>query len=94
MLRLLERMKLDVTVHGFRSTFRDWAEECTNYPRRVIELALAHGNPDEVEAAYLRSELLDRRRALMDEWAAYCRSPLVGTGDNVTSIAEAKKRAG
>ena len=58
-------------AHGFRSSFRDWAAECTDAPREVCELALAHVNSDRVEAAYRRSDLFDRRRVLMNDWAAY-----------------------
>ena len=61
-----------VTVHGFRATFRNWAAEQTSYPREVCENALAHQLPDKVEAAYLRSDLLDKRRALMQDWARFC----------------------
>ena len=57
--------------HGFRSTFRDWAAEETNHPREVVEAALAHTVQNKVEAAYARSDLFERRRRLMDEWAAY-----------------------
>ena len=77
MLAVLKRMKRgDVTVHGFRSTFRDWAAEQTAYPREVIEHALAHRLADAAEAAYQRGDLLRKRRALMDDWAAYCATPL------------------
>lgn len=62
----------DVTSHGFRSSFRDWANERTHYPREVCELALAHDERDQTEAAYSRSDLLEKRRALMADWAAYC----------------------
>jgi integrase len=73
LLRLLERMgRPDLTVHGFRSTFRDWAAERTNFPREVAEQALAHSLPDKVEAAYRRGDLFDKRRQLMDAWARYC----------------------
>ena len=61
----------DITVHGFRSTFRDWANECTHYPRKVCELALAHDERDQTEGAYSRSDFLEKRRALMSDWAAY-----------------------
>ena len=61
-----------ITVHGFRSTFRNWAAEQTSYPRDVCEHALAHQIPDKVEAAYLRSDLLDKRRTLMEDWAQFC----------------------
>ena len=57
--------------HGFRSSFRDWAAEETNQPREVAEAALAHVVRDKVEAAYARSGLFERRRQLMNEWAAY-----------------------
>ena len=70
------------TVHGFRSAFRDWAAERTNAPHAVMERALAHAVADAVEAAYARSDLLERRRALMAEWAAY----LSGGGATVVSL--------
>lgn len=72
---VLKRMGLDssrATAHGFRSTFRDWAGETTNYPREVIEHALAHQLKDKAEAAYARGSLFDKRRALMQDWARYC----------------------
>ena len=62
----------DLTVHGFRSTFRDWCAEATVHPREVAEQALAHALPDKVEAAYRRGDMLEERRRLMEEWAAYC----------------------
>ena len=72
MLKLLERMgRRDLTVHGFRSTFRDWAAEQTSFPREVAEAALAHTNKDKTEAAYLRSDFLEPRRQLMEAWAAF-----------------------
>lgn len=75
MLKLLERMgRADLTVHGFRSTFRDWAAEQTNFPNHVVEMALAHAIGDKVEAAYRRGGLLEKRRQLMDAWAKYCGS--------------------
>jgi integrase len=73
MLVLLERMKRkDLTVHGFRSTFRDWTAEQTDYPREVAEMALTHTIDDKVEAAYRRGDLFEKRRRLMDEWARFC----------------------
>jgi integrase len=73
MLALLERMeRSDLTVHGFRSTFREWAAERTNFPREVAEHALAHSLPDKVEAAYQRGDLVDKRRQMMDAWAKFC----------------------
>ena len=72
-LQLLKRMgKGDLTAHGFRSTFRDWAAEHTAFPRDVAELALAHSIGDKVEAAYRRGDLFEKRRNLMDAWAGYC----------------------
>ena len=62
----------DITVHGFRSSFRDWAAEATGYPREVAEAALAHTLRDKVEAAYRRGDLFEKRRRLMDDWAAWC----------------------
>jgi integrase len=77
MLALLERMgRDDITVHGFRSTFRDWAAEMTNYPREVAEMALAHVVEDKVEGAYRRGDLFEKRRRLMEEWARYCVKPV------------------
>lgn len=76
MLTLLGRMgRGDVTAHGFRSTFRDWAAERTNFPREVAEAALAHAIEDKVEAAYRRGDLFDKRRRLMDAWAEFCAKP-------------------
>jgi integrase len=73
MLTLLKRMKRqDITVHGFRSTFRDWAAEQTDFPREVVELALAHAVGSAVENAYRRTDLFDRRRQLMEAWAMFC----------------------
>ena len=72
MLMLLRRMGIeDVTVHGFRSTFRDWASEVANAPREIAELSLSHKIGNEVEQAYARSDLLERRRVLMERWAAF-----------------------
>ena len=71
---VLRRMGADITVHGFRSTFRDWTAERTNTPSWVAEKALAHVVADKVEAAYRRGELLDKRRILMAQWAQYCES--------------------
>ena len=71
MALLLHELEIDAVPHGFRSSFRDWAAECTDAPREVCELALAHVNRDRVEAAYRRSDLFDRRRILMNDWATY-----------------------
>src|SRR5262249_12052456 len=69
---LLKRMGKDITAHGFRSTFRDWAAETTNTPNHVVEQALAHAIANAVEASYRRGDLFEKRRKLMDEWAEYC----------------------
>lgn len=72
MLMLLRRMKIEnVTVHGFRSTFRDWASEAAQAPREIAEMSLSHNVGNTVERAYARSDLLDRRRALLERWAQY-----------------------
>jgi integrase len=77
---ILRRMgRNDLTVHGFRSTFRDWAGEQTNFPREVCEQALAHAIPGAAEAAYRRGDLLQKRQKLMQAWADYCAKP-AGTG--------------
>jgi integrase len=76
MLMLLRRMgRGELTAHGFRSTFRDWAAERTNFPREIAEMALAHVVSDKVEAAYRRGDLLAKRRQLMDAWGRYCTAP-------------------
>ena len=72
----LKAMGVAATVHGFRSSFRDWAAEQTAYPREVCEMALAHSIPNKVEAAYRRGDLLEKRRRLMQDWAAFCASPV------------------
>ena len=78
-----------VTVHGFRSSFRDWGAEQTSFPSAVLELALAHVNKDRVEAAYQRSDLFERRRELMNAWGSYCS----GKG-KVIELAPARLTAG
>jgi integrase len=79
LLMLLRRMKRDdLTVHGFRSSFTDWAAERTAYPREVVEMALAHAIGNAVEAAYRRGDLFERRRKLMDAWAGVCTAPNEG----------------
>jgi integrase len=75
MLKLLERMGRDITTHGFRSTFRDWAAEQTAFPREVAEMALAHAVESKVEAAYRRGDLFAKRMKLMAAWADYCSRP-------------------
>lgn len=75
LLAILRRANLEATPHGFRSTFRDWAGERTNYPRELAEVALAHVKGDESEAAYWRGDVLERRRCLMNDWAAFIAAP-------------------
>jgi integrase len=90
MLQLLERMgRDDVTVHGFRSAFRDWAAERTNYPREVAEAALAHVLSDKTEAAYLRGDLFEKRRRLMLEWERFCQN----SAGKVLSLSKRSKTA-
>ncbi|MEI6572565.1 MAG: integrase arm-type DNA-binding domain-containing protein [Alphaproteobacteria bacterium] len=74
MSKVLRQMQVEVTVHGFRSTFRDWVSEKTNHSPELAEMALAHTIMNKVEAAYRRGDLLERRRQLMDDWASYCDS--------------------
>jgi integrase len=72
MLELLRGLRPGSTVHGFRSSFRDWAGDSTDFPRDTIEMCLAHAVEDEVEAAYRRSDMIAKRRRVMDAWASYC----------------------
>ncbi len=77
---ILRRMKIEnATVHGFRSSFRDWAGNVSNFPRELVETALAHVIGDKAEQAYRRSDALEKRRKLMDAWAAYCATPKTGS---------------
>ncbi len=85
MLNLLKRMKRgDLTVHGFRSTFRDWAAEQTTYPHEMAEMALAHTIDNKVEAAYRRGDLFKKRIRMMQDWQKHCET--VATKANVTPI--------
>ena len=82
MLMTLRRMgQDDLTAHGFRSSFRDWAAETTTYPAGVVEMALAHAVGDKVEAAYRRGDLFQKRRRLMEDWATYCGRVAPATGE-------------
>jgi integrase len=85
MSMLLRRMKADCTVHGFRSSFRDWAAECTGYAHEVCEMALSHTIGNKAEAAYRRGDMFEKRRRLMDDWAAYCARPF-SSADSVVPI--------
>jgi integrase len=81
---VLRRMKIeDATVHGFRSSFRDWAGNVSNFPREITETALAHVIGDKAEQAYRRSDALEKRRRLMEAWASYCEPKKAG---NVVQI--------
>lgn len=75
-LMLLRRMHISVTVHGFRSSFRDWSSETTNFSRAVCEMALAHAIGDKTEAAYRRGDLFEKRRKLMQAWSDFCVSKM------------------
>lgn len=88
MSMLLRRMKIDATVHGFRSAFRDWAAERTGYAHEVCEMALAHVIGNKAEAAYRRGDLFEKRQRLMNDWAAFCISA-AGTNE-VTPIRQTK----
>jgi integrase len=88
MAMLLRRMGRgnDLTVHGFRSTFRDWCSEATSYDRETAEAALAHTLRDKVEAAYRRGDLFEKRRRLMSDWARFCATPMAAGGAAVVPI--------
>ena len=72
MADVLAKLRAGITVHGFRSAFRDWAAETTGYPNHVVEMALAHAISNGVEAAYRRGDLFEKRRRLMADWADFC----------------------
>ena len=72
MAMLLRRMKSGITVHGFRSSFRDWTSEATGFSHEVCEMALAHTISNKAEAAYRRGDLFEKRRRLMADWATFC----------------------
>jgi integrase len=91
MIMMLRRMKLnDISVHGFRSSFRDWCGDATTFPREVAEAALAHKVGNEVERAYRRSDALEKRRKLMQAWAYYVAA---SKGGNVLKFDKARNRA-
>jgi integrase len=69
---LVHRMGYECTTHGFRSTFRDWAGECTSFPREIAEAALAHVTGNAVERAYRRGDAFEKRRVLMQQWGTFC----------------------
>jgi integrase len=76
MLKLAHELRPGITVHGFRSSFRDWAAETTTFPNHVVEMALAHSVGNKVEAAYRRGDLFEKRKELMAGWASFCCSKL------------------
>ncbi len=86
LVMILRRMKIDATVHGFRSSFRDWAGEETQVAREIAEAALAHVSGDATERAYRRGDALERRRLLMDAWASYCEPAAAGKARKVVPI--------
>jgi integrase len=81
MAELLKEMRKGLTVHGFRSSFRDWVAERTNFPREIAEAALAHVVKDKTEASYQRGDLLQKRSRLMRDWAVYCSVPAPAAGE-------------
>jgi integrase len=85
MKRAAERINPDITVHGFRSSFRQWAAERTAVPREICEAALAHVIVSDVEQAYARGAGFEKRRHLMEMWARHCAAPVAG-GDNVVAL--------
>lgn len=87
MAQCLKRLDVDATVHGFRSTFRDWAGDCTSFPRETAEAALSHLVGDEAERAYRRGDALAKRRKLMDAWSSYCSGQISG---NVVAMKRSK----
>jgi integrase len=91
MLQLLRGMHPGLTVHGFRSTFKDWCSERTHFPNIVSEMALAHKISDKVEAAYRRGDLFTKRANLMKQWSAYLAKP-APTGATVTDLAEQRAK--
>ena len=92
MPEVLQQMEQsDVTVHGFRSTFRDWAAEATAYRNHVVEQALAHTIGNAVEAAYRRGDLFEKRRHLMNDWAAFCERVAVGGAMLETTVTLRKR---
>lgn len=95
LLSLLKRMgRSDITTHGFRSTFRDWAAEQTDFPREVAEMALAHAVSNKVEAAYRRGDLFDKRRQLMNDWGAFTGLPMHERSPEAGGVRKGRNRAG
>ena len=72
---VMRRLGVDAVPHGFRSTFRDWVGELTQYPSDLAEIALAHTLANKTEAAYRRGDALEKRRRMMEDWAEFCLTP-------------------
>lgn len=85
---VIRRMEAPCVPHGFRSTFRDWAAECTNYPSEMAEMALAHTISDKVEAAYRRGDLFEKRRKMMADWALFCATQRTSQGTPAATLDE------
>ena len=86
-LMLLRRMGLDnLTVHGFRATFKTWASERSNFQNEIIEASLAHVTGGKVEQAYMRGDLFEKRRRLMQRWATFCTAPAQERQGNVVAL--------
>jgi hypothetical protein len=85
-MKLIKELREGITQHGFRSSFRDWSADCTNFSRLVCEHALAHRLKDKAEASYLRSTQFQKRRKLMSAWADYCDVIQAKQTSNVTGI--------
>ncbi|WFU37372.1 hypothetical protein QA640_23055 [Bradyrhizobium sp. CB82] len=88
MLELLEGMGFgeDLTVHGFRSTFKDWCTEQTGFPNEMSEMALAHNVSDKVEATYRRGNMREKRLRMIADWATYCAGPVPAKAGNVVPM--------
>jgi integrase len=87
---LLGKMRPGLTVHGFRSSFRDWAAERTNFPNHVVEMALAHSIGNAVERSYRRGDLFEKRKRLMQQWSDYCaRPPTAATVTPIRKLSDA-----
>lgn len=86
---VMRRMKVDAVPHGFRSTFRDWASERTNYPNELAEMALAHTIGNKVEAAYRRGDMIEKRRHMMSAWAKFCEKHQAGRSETIVALRRA-----
>ncbi len=93
MLEVMRDIAPAYVPHGFRSTFKDWCTDQTNFPNRVSEAALWHVVGDKVEAAYNRTNVVEPRKLLMAEWAQYCARPPIETDGVVTPMRRTKERA-